>query len=80
MLAHQRLVVLGLRRTAEFYRGDPKVAEMTPLPQPTDADLQLEQDTIAIYQVADDLYMHRRYRIDPEPGALPTTGGPRAAR
>jgi len=69
MLAHNRLVVLGLRQTVEFYQGDPKVAEMRPLSQPTDADRELELDTIALYQVADDLYMHRRYRIDAEPAA-----------
>ena len=51
----------------EFYQGDPKIAEMRPLTQPTDADRELEQDAIALYQVADDLYMHRRYRIDDKP-------------
>ncbi len=64
MLAYDRMVVLGLMKTVEFYQGDPKVAEMRPLSQPTDADRELEQDAIAIFQVADDLYMHRRYRID----------------
>jgi phosphoglycerol transferase MdoB-like AlkP superfamily enzyme len=73
LLAHNRLVVLGLRQTAEFYQGDPKAAEMRPLPQPTDSDRELERDAIAIYQVADDLYMHRRYRIDAEPGAQAST-------
>jgi phosphoglycerol transferase MdoB-like AlkP superfamily enzyme len=66
-LAHDRLVVLGLKQTVEFYQGDPKVAEMRPLSQPTDADRELELDAIALFQVADDLYMHRRYRIDAEP-------------
>jgi phosphoglycerol transferase MdoB-like AlkP superfamily enzyme len=75
MLAHDRLVVLGLKQTAEFYQGDPKVAEMRPLSQPTDADRELERDTIALYQVADDLYMHRRYRIDAEPAAQASAPG-----
>ena len=69
MLAHDRLVVLGLKQTVEFYQGDPKVVDMSLLTQPTDADRELEKDAIAIYQVADDLYMHRRYRIDGEPAA-----------
>jgi len=30
-------------------------------------ELDLEKDTIALYQVADDLYMHQHYRIDGEP-------------
>ncbi len=67
MLAQDRLVVLGLKQAAEFYQGDPKVVNMSLLNQPTDADRELEKDAIAIYQVADDLYMHRRYRIDGEP-------------
>jgi len=69
MLAHDRLVVLGLKQAAEFYQGDPKVVNMSLLNQPTDADRELEKDAIAIYQVADHLYMHRRYRIDGEPAA-----------
>jgi phosphoglycerol transferase MdoB-like AlkP superfamily enzyme len=67
MLAHDRLVVLGLRQAVEFYQGDPKVVDMSLLTQPTAADRELEKDATAIYQVADDLYMHRRYRIDGEP-------------
>jgi hypothetical protein len=62
-------VVLGLKQTVEFYQGDPKVVEMTLLRNPADADRELEKDAIAIYQVADDLYMHRRYHIDGEPAA-----------
>jgi phosphoglycerol transferase MdoB-like AlkP superfamily enzyme len=70
LLARNRLVVLGLMKTVEFYQGDPKLAEMRPLLQPADADHELEQDAVAIYQVADDLYMHRGYRIDGEPVAV----------
>jgi phosphoglycerol transferase MdoB-like AlkP superfamily enzyme len=64
MLAGDRLVVLGLMQTVEFYAGHPKTVNMSLLPQPTEADRELEHDTIAIFQVADDLYMHQRYRID----------------
>jgi len=67
LFMHDRLVVLGLKQSVQFYAGDPKVAEMKPLSAPTAPDLELEQDAIALYQVADDLYMHRRYRIaEPE--------------
>jgi phosphoglycerol transferase MdoB-like AlkP superfamily enzyme len=65
MLMHERLVVLGLKQTVEFYAGDPKVAEVSLLAQPADADRELEKDATAVFQVADDLYTHRRYRIDP---------------
>jgi phosphoglycerol transferase MdoB-like AlkP superfamily enzyme len=64
MLAHDRLVVLGLMQSDEFYQGNPKQIEMTPLTQSTESDLELEKDAVAIYQVADDLYMHQRYRLD----------------
>jgi len=64
MLTHDRLVILGLMKTVEFYQGDPKLVDMSPLQEPTAADLELENDAIAVYQVADDLYMHRHYRID----------------
>ena len=63
-LTRDRLVVLGLMHTVEFYQGDPKRVNMTLLKDPAASDLEQEQDTIAIYQVADDLYMHERYRID----------------
>jgi phosphoglycerol transferase MdoB-like AlkP superfamily enzyme len=64
MLAHDRLVVLGLRQTVEFYEGNPKEVDMSLLTQPTDADKEIEKDAISIYQVADDLYTHSRYRVD----------------
>ncbi len=66
LLARDRLVVLGLLQTAEFYAGNPKKVEMELLSQPTDADRELERDAVALYQVADDLYTHKRYRIDAE--------------
>ena len=63
MLAHDRLVVLGLKQTVEFYQGNPKVVDMSVLTQPTAADEEIEKDAISIYQVADDLYMHSRYAL-----------------
>jgi phosphoglycerol transferase MdoB-like AlkP superfamily enzyme len=66
MLSASRLVVLGLMQTSEFYQGDPKRVNMAPLTSATDADLQLERDATAIFQVADELYTHRLYRLDME--------------
>jgi arylsulfatase A-like enzyme len=71
MLARDRLVVLGLMHTEEFYQGNLK--NMAPLRHPTDEDRELERDTIAAFQVADELYMHRRYRIDGEPSPAQTS-------
>jgi phosphoglycerol transferase MdoB-like AlkP superfamily enzyme len=79
LFSRDQLVVLGLMQTAEFYAGDPKLVDMKPLPVPTDSAHELEQDAIALYQVADDLYGHQRYRIDslptvPSPSAQPAAG------
>jgi hypothetical protein len=64
MLADDRLVVLGLMQTVEFYTGDPKTVDMALLSKPTDSEIGLEKDAIALFQVADDLYVHQRYRLD----------------
>jgi phosphoglycerol transferase MdoB-like AlkP superfamily enzyme len=64
LYAQQRLVVLGLKRTVEFYQGDPKVVDLKPMSSPGPPETELEKDAVALYQVADDLYMNRRYRID----------------
>lgn len=65
MLAHDRLVILGLMQGEEFYEGAPKKGDMKPLAQPSEADRDLQKDAIAVYQVADDLYVHKKYHLDP---------------
>jgi phosphoglycerol transferase MdoB-like AlkP superfamily enzyme len=64
LLAHDRLAVLGLMQTVEYYQGNPKLVEMNLLAQPANTERELEQDAIALFQVADDLYTHQRYRLD----------------
>ena len=64
LLAHDRLAVLGLMQTEEFYAGAPKLVEMKPLSNPSESDRELLKDATAIYQVADDLYIHQRYHLD----------------
>jgi phosphoglycerol transferase MdoB-like AlkP superfamily enzyme len=63
MMTGERMVVLGLMKTSELYAGDPKRREMT-LQQPAPADQELEQKTSAIFQVADELYVQKRYGLD----------------
>jgi phosphoglycerol transferase MdoB-like AlkP superfamily enzyme len=65
LFSQDRLVVLGLRQGIEFYAGDPKTDQLRKIDQPTPLDLDLEKDATALFQIADDLYIHRRYRIDP---------------
>jgi phosphoglycerol transferase MdoB-like AlkP superfamily enzyme len=64
----ERLVTLGLMHTAEYYQGDPKAVNLTPFEEPSPRDVEIENDAVALFQVADDLYMNRRFCIDP-PGA-----------
>ena len=67
LLASDRMVVLGLMSGLEYYHGDPKATEMKLARNPDEIDRQLQQDATALFQVADDLYMHQRYRVDPDP-------------
>jgi phosphoglycerol transferase MdoB-like AlkP superfamily enzyme len=64
VFAHDRLIVFGLLKSIEWYGGDPKRVELRPLAAPTAADEEMARDGIALFQVADDLYMHRRYHLD----------------
>jgi phosphoglycerol transferase MdoB-like AlkP superfamily enzyme len=64
LFAQDRLVVLGLQNAVTLYAGDPKSAELKPVARPTPEFLELERNATALYQVADELYLHRLYRID----------------
>ena len=64
IMERERLVVFGLQKTEEFYSGDPKLVNMELLADPKKPDREIETNGVAAYQVADDLYMHERYRID----------------
>jgi hypothetical protein len=64
LFAHERLIAFGLQKTVSFYRGDPKREELQPLSSPSTADEELAKDGLALFQVADDLYVHRRYTQD----------------
>ena len=65
LYVNRRLVVLGLQKHEEFYTGDPKAGQMQLLRSPGTAERELEKDAISLYQVADELYIHQRYRLDP---------------
>jgi phosphoglycerol transferase MdoB-like AlkP superfamily enzyme len=59
-----RMVILNLNKQVEFFHGNPKVQEMIKAADADAKDRELEQDALALFQVADDLYMNRRYRLD----------------
>lgn len=63
--AKERMIVLGLQKSVEFYEGDPKKVEVKTLASPGETEQRLADDCSALFQVADDLYMNRRYRLDP---------------
>jgi phosphoglycerol transferase MdoB-like AlkP superfamily enzyme len=65
MFAQNRMVVLGLQKVVEFYAGNPHEVNLQLTPQPAPEDLELEKNAEAIFQVADELYMNRRYHLDP---------------
>jgi len=65
MLTKDRLLVLGLMKNQEVYAGDPKMTEVKVLQSPGALEEELAKDAVAVYQVADDLYIHQRYRIEP---------------
>ncbi|HVU08800.1 MAG TPA: LTA synthase family protein [Verrucomicrobiae bacterium] len=65
VFANGRMVVLGLQKSVEFYEGDPKITTIEPNAQPSSDDLEAEKNAEAIFQVADELYMERRYHLDP---------------
>ena len=65
MFAQNRMVVLGLQSAVEFYAGDPHEVNLQLTQKPTPEDLELEKNAEAVFQVADELYMNRKYHLDP---------------
>lgn len=63
--AKERMIVLGLQKRVQYYEGDPKKVEVHLLANPGAQESELEKDCAALFQVADDLYMNRRYHLDP---------------
>jgi len=74
MFRHDRLTVLGLMQSAEIYDGAPNSGEMKLISgAPSPLEIELQKDVTAFYQVADDLYINRRYAQDKtaNPGPMP---------
>ncbi len=60
---NNRLVVLGMNKTADFYQmsGDATQLELATSPAPGDDELL--KDATALFQVADDLYTNEKYHL-----------------
>ena len=75
IFSEDRLVTMSLMNKIEHFEGDPKKGQMRPTSNPDDKARQLERDAVALFQVGDDLYMNRRYRIQP-PAAIQSQSSP----
>ena len=77
ILKGDRLVVLGMNKSEEFYQGDPRGSDaesgtggMTRVPKPDAAHLEMKKDAVTLFQAADELYMSRKYRVQEPPGPV----------
>lgn len=73
------LVTFSLNKKVEYFEGNPKTTQMQRTQKPDSTHKELEQDATALYQVADDLYMNRRYRVVSPPNASITANQPAKA-
>ena len=64
MFQNNRMVVLGLNKSVDFYRGDPKFGVMRKVATPDALDEELRQDAIALFQTADTVYTRGNYRVN----------------
>ncbi|MFZ3048122.1 MAG: sulfatase-like hydrolase/transferase, partial [Desulfatirhabdiaceae bacterium] len=60
----ERMVSLELNRSVQYYHGNPKKEELLPVTFPDKRDLETERYAVALFQTADDMYVHEQYRID----------------
>lgn len=63
----QRMVVLGLNKTVEYFHGNPKSGNPAKVLHPDELDKEVMQDAIALFQVASELYQRGQYCIEPAP-------------
>jgi phosphoglycerol transferase MdoB-like AlkP superfamily enzyme len=61
----ERLAVFGLNSTVTYYRGDARTGLLETMSEPDGVALEMAEEGKSLFQVADLLYMNRRYRLDP---------------
>ena len=68
-----RQVVFGLNKTVEHWSGEPGSGAMVRQPAPDARALEIRDDGVALFQVADELYTARRFNLPTRPpGQAPT--------
>lgn len=60
---HQREIVLGLNKTVEYWYGDAGSVFMKRVTDTDNEFTRIRDDGVALFEVADDLYTHRWYRL-----------------
>jgi len=60
---HQREIVLGLNKAVEYWYGDAGSVFMKRVTDTDDEFSNIRDDGVALFEVADDLYTHRWYRL-----------------
>jgi phosphoglycerol transferase MdoB-like AlkP superfamily enzyme len=61
----ERLAVFGLNRAVSWYRGDPRSGTLEPMGEPDAVARGVTEEGMALFQVADLLYMNRLFRLGP---------------
>ncbi len=59
----QHLVIFNLNKKIEYFRGDPKTGQMQRTETVDAFSEALVREATALFQVGDDLYMNRRFRV-----------------
>jgi phosphoglycerol transferase MdoB-like AlkP superfamily enzyme len=62
MYQKNHLVVFSLNKKVEFFSGNPKLEQMHLISQLDAQHQEMKSNTAAIFQVADELYMNRKFR------------------
>ena len=66
-----RQVVLGLNKEVEYWVGNPRIPDLVRTTEPDSLAKELEADATALFQVADMLYLGRKYRVQTIPSSVP---------
>jgi len=61
----ESMVIFSLNKKVEYFVGDPKKVQMHRTTEPKPEFKVLEEDATALFQVADDLYMNRKFNVAP---------------
>jgi arylsulfatase A-like enzyme len=73
---NERLAVFGLNQQQSFWQGRLKGGELNPLAEPDPVSRAAAREGMALFRVADDLYLQRRYRVSPPAISAPVALSP----